>query len=145
MRFNRKHNTFTERNARLISAAKVVIKFEFYKLLFTFLCFAVLFFTFSLLPVFPAAFAFTSVLASTSFSSWGRVALGGVFGSFSQRFGQGQLLDALVDELLNLGESVHVVLIDECNSLAVAVGAGSAANAVYIVFAVVRNVVVDHH
>jgi hypothetical protein len=52
---------------------------------------------------------------------------------------------SFVEELLNLMESIHIVLVDKGDGDAVAVGTRRTADAVDIVFGIVGHVVVDDH
>ena len=87
-----------------------------------------------------------AVLAAAAFGRCLAVALRyRVLRALATTLGQWILLDVFVEELLDLVEGIHVVFVDQRDGDTVAVGACRTADAVDIVFGIVRNVVVDHH
>ena len=67
----------------------------------------------------------------------------GVGGSGAEGGGEGELVDGFFEEFLDLTEVIHVLVADEGDGAAVALGSGGAADTVDVVFYVVGHVVVD--
>ena len=100
--------------------------------------------------VFVASVVVSSALSAFAALSAAAVALRrlvelDVFRAFSASLGQSHLVDHLFQESLNLLEPVHVLLVDEGDGHAVAVGSCGTADAVHVVLGVVGHVVVDYH
>ena len=68
-----------------------------------------------------------------------------IFGTIAYTFGQRHLFYLFFQETLNLLEVINVLVADKCNGNAIAFGTCRSANAVHIVFNIVRNIIVYHH
>jgi hypothetical protein len=68
-----------------------------------------------------------------------------IFGGFSELFRQGRFINGVAEQVLDGLEFILFLFADESNRGTICLSAGGTADAVNIVFAVVRDVVVDDH
>ena len=102
----------------------------------------------SFVPSGCGGFAAAAAFASLAGGTMGGGAMGGfggdgIGGSGAEGVGEGELVDGFFEEFLDLTEVIHVLVADEGDGAAVALGSGGAADTVDVVFYVVGHVVVD--